>query len=122
MRPLNRNKSTIYFAQYIDSTEILEDGLRTGQFEANYGAPIKYRANVLSDKDQLGYQPYGIEQNFDKILVVEKNCIINDTSNLWIENLDTTLPHDYIVTAISNSLNGKRIFIAKVKTNAGDKT
>ena len=122
MRPLNRNKSTIYFAQYIDSTEILEDGLRTGQFEENYGAPIKYRANVLSDKDQLGYQAYGIEQKFDKILVVEKNCIINDTSNLWIDNLDTSLPADYEVTAISNSLNGKRIFITKVKLNAGDKT
>ena len=50
MRALLRNMQTFYYALYDRKTEVIKDGLRTGQYTVTYAAPVAMKANVSASK------------------------------------------------------------------------
>ncbi len=62
---------------------------------------------------------FGDTENYDKVLMTDDlNVPITETSILWIDALDTTKPHDYIVKKVAKSLNSVSIAVSKVSVSA----
>lgn len=120
MRDLERNKRLIYYALY-DKEEIIydDDGNDTGAAKVVYSTPLPYRINVSAAKGESSTRQFGDTENYDKVLIThDRDSPIVETSILWIDRLDTTKPHDYIVKKVARGLNSISFAITKVKVNA----
>ncbi len=116
MRTLERNKRDVYYALYEDMSPIEDEyGNPTGEYELVYGEPVLWRVNVSAAKGQWAIHQFGETENYDKVLVSDLDVPISKTSVLWIDNLDTSKPHDYVVKTIAKSLNVTTIAVSKVR-------
>ena len=116
MRTLERNKQTIYYALY-ESKEPLKDeyGNPIGEYEVLYSEPVLLKINVSAARGEYSTRQFGEMENYEKILVTDDtNLPISETSILWIDSLDTTKPHDYIVKKVAKSLNSVSYAVSKV--------
>lgn len=120
MRILERNKQLIYYSLYVKKEAILDEyGNSTGQYKVIYGDPTPFKANIAYTQGEKSIQQFGIDINYDKVIVTtDMDCPIAETSILWIDNLDTSKPHDYIVSQVARSLNSISITVKKVDINA----
>ncbi len=120
MRTQNINRTPFFYALYVGNVELQdEDGLYTGERGASYGEPVLYKKGNISpatgnsDTEQFGKLEY-----YDNVIVTaDKECPIDENSILWVDEKDTTKPHDYIVKKVAKSKNGISIAIAKVKVS-----
>lgn len=120
MRTQALNRTKFYYALYIGNTELQDDnGLYTGEKGPSYGEPVLYKKGNISpatgnsDTEQFGKLEY-----YDNVIVTaDMNCPIDENSILWVDEKDTTKPHDYIVKKVAKSKNGISIAIAKVKVS-----
>ena len=48
----------------------------------------------------------------------DMDCPIEESSILWIDNLDTEKPHDYIVRKVAKGLNSIMYAVRKVNISA----
>lgn len=126
MRCLVRNKTKIYYATYIWSTEIIDDyGNSTGEYEVTYSNPIECKANVSAAQGELQSQQFGETESYDKVIVLDdRDAPIDEHSILWVDTLPllnedgaTSTPHDYTVSKVARSLNGVSIAIRKVRVD-----
>ena len=117
MRALERNKVTLYYANYTGKTPIIDDnGLNTGEYLLAYSDPIEIRANVSAATGNNSTDLFGVNVDCDKIIVLAEPALdIADTSVLWIDESDTAQPYDYIVKRIARSLNSISIAVKRVK-------
>ena len=116
MRSLERNKREIYYALYIGNEEIKDDnGYSTGEYKKTYGTPVKLRINVSAARGTAYTREFGDLQNYDKTMVTTENLPIDENTILWVDDLDTTHPHDYEVIQVAKSLNQTQYAINKVK-------
>ena len=120
MRLLRRNKQTIYYALYEGKKPLTDEyGNSTGEYEVLYSEPILLKINVSAARGEYSTRQFGEMENYDKILVTDDiNLPISETSILWIDSLDTTKPHDYIVKKVAKSLNSVSYAVSKV--NVGE--
>lgn len=121
MRALIRNKVPFYYALYEGSTEIMRNSRHTGEYSNSYSTPILTAGNISAGTGNSDSEWYGLSQSdYDKIIVMDEVSIpLNESSILWVDNLDTSKPYDYIVKRVARSLNSVSIAIKKVTVDAG---
>ena len=98
MRALSRNMQTFYYALYDRKTEVIKDGLRTGQYTVTYAAPVAMKANISASKGSADLSPFGIDTQYTKTIVTT----------------DMSCP---IVVRVARSLNSITYAIREVKVS-----
>lgn len=81
----------------------------------DYGKPIKMSMSVSANKGSITAQAFGSDLNYDREMSThDMNCPIDEYSRLWLDGRKTTEPHNYVVVAVSKSLNCIRYAIRRV--------
>lgn len=128
MRCMRRNKVEICFALFDHKTETEDEyGNKTGEQTLYYQDPVKTRANVSTAKNQDSIQIFGTDIPYDKVIVMDKPCPVDENTVFWIDTLPelddegkTETPYDYIVKKVAGSLNSVTIAVSKVKVRHGE--
>lgn len=131
MRMMTRNKSVFYYALYDRKVPLIDEyGNETGEYEVIHQNPKAYRANISAAKDEVNTQQFGVNEAYDKVIVMDVDCPpIDEYTVLWVDKVPLTdskgalvtngfsevkTPHDYIVKKVARSLNSVSIAISKV--------
>lgn len=119
MRTLEINKRTIYYANPLPPVPILdENGFETGELEYGFTEPKALRIHVSPAKGKASIEMFGEIENYDKTMVTcDKKLDIQEGTILWVDNLDTSCPEDYVVEAVGEGINEVMYAIRKVKVN-----
>ena len=123
MRTLVRNRQPFWYALYEGKEELRdEQGFLTGEKAVKYSGPMLYKkANISSASGYSSTMQFGILADYDKVIVTgDMTCPIDENSILWIDETDTSKPHDYIVKRVRRSINGLSYEVAKVKVRNGE--
>ena len=113
MRDLKRNQQTIWYSLLSVSAEEDEWG-NTGDIKT-YGEPIALNISVSGNKGEVSQQAFGADLKYDREMSThDMNCPIDEYTHLWIDGRSTDKTHNYIVKAVSKSLNCIRYAIEKV--------
>ena len=119
MRALERNKQTIYIANYTGRSEITDsNGLYTGEYELTYSTPVKERVNVSASRGEASLELFGADLNYTNTIVSDKDLGIDENSIIWVGkeafNGSVITPHNYIVASVAKSFNSFVYAIRKV--------
>lgn len=121
MKTLKRNQVPVWYALYLGTENLTENGYETGEKAVLYSNPVQIMANVSAATGEASTRQFGEDVQYDKVLVMEQ-CPFDEVSILWIDNLPvlepdgtTKTPHDYIVRGIAQSLNNVSVAVGKVK-------
>lgn len=120
MRSLEKNKQKVFCRLKVadaEQAEILDDyGNPTGEFkDIDSPEPIELWINVSAAKGENATRQFGELDEYDKVLATARTDLpIDEETVFWIDNLDTGQPHDYEVTKIAGSINGKAYAVKKV--------
>ena len=123
MRTLVRNRQPFWYALYEGKEEVRDEhGFLTGENAVKYSDPMLYtKANISSASGYSNTMQFGILADYDKVIVTgDMTCPIDENSILWIDETDTSKPHDYIVKRVRRSINGLSYEVAKVKVRNGE--
>lgn len=85
MRTLTRNKQDVYYALYdktIDTTD--EYGNLTGESTVTYSDVKLLKANVSPAKGDSQLTQFGINDDYTRTIVTDKELPISETSKVWI--------------------------------------
>lgn len=116
MRCLNKNKRQMHYALLIGEEPILDEyGNETSESKPAYGDITELRANVSAAVGEEAVQAFGSFTNYSRaVCVSDNNCPIAEDSIVWF-GIDTTEPHNYIVTRKADSKNGILYALKEVK-------
>lgn len=119
MRMCERNLRLFYHAEFVEREEVQDEyGNYTGEGRIIYSDPMPRRANISPAKGTASVEMFGSDLNYTKTLVVtDMNCPIDENSILWVDNIDTEKPHDYVVVGVARSINNISYAIKKVDVN-----
>ena len=125
MKCLERNKQTLWYANYESEQEITDgDSFETGEKEVVYSAPVRMRANVSPATGNSSVEQFGNSLQYDKVIVTDDlNCSIDEHSVLCIDSPPVTdiggklVKFDYIVKKVAKSLNSVSIAVSKVEVS-----
>lgn len=122
MRSLDRNKTSFYYALYLDKEEnVDENGYLTGTYTILYGNPVECKGNISASSGQVQIEQFGNDLQYDKVIVLDDvNVPIDENSVLWV---DKEVEHDrygnplfdYVVKKVAKSLNSISFAISRVK-------
>ena len=116
MRDLKRNQQTIWYSllnSYADKDE-------WGNTEdiKTYGIPISMNITLSANKGEASEQAFGTDLKYDREMSThDMNCPIDEYTRLWIDGRNISETHNYIVKAVSKSLNCIRYAIEKVNVS-----
>jgi len=69
---------------------------------------------------EVGNQTVRTDGKLRQTLITgDMDCPIDESSILWIDDLDTTKAHDYVVTKVAPSLNVIQYAVRKVNVSHG---
>ena len=115
MRDLKRNRQTIWYSLLNVSTG--EDEWGNTEDIKTYGEPIAMDISLSGDKGEISQQAFGMDLDYDREMSThDMSCPIDEYTRLWIDR-DFTLTHNYVVKAVSKSLNCIRYAIKKVNVS-----
>lgn len=119
MKALERNKQTIYFANFTGKSAITDtNGLYTGEYELTYSNPVKKEVNVSASRGQAEIDLFGTDLNYTNTIATDTDLGIDEHSILWVGKEayqgSVITPHNYIVASIAKSLNSFVYAIRKV--------
>lgn len=119
MKALERNKQTIYFANFTGKSTITDtNGLYTGEYELTYSNPVKTKVNVSASRGQAEIDLFGTDLNYTNTIATDTDLGIDEHSILWVGKEayqgSVITPHNYIVASIAKSLNSFVYAIRKV--------
>lgn len=137
MRGCFRNMRRVWYANFLGTEEIIEDGIHTGVYKPKYTNPILMWVNRsttsgLTNNNISGKvrrYPYGEESDYNvTINPLPDDCTIGEQSVLWVdtepcleEDGSTKTPYDHIVTRISYALNWRAMQAVHVdRKDSGD--
>ena len=113
MRDLKRNQQTIWYS--LLNVSAGEDEWGNTEDVKTYGDPIPMHISVSGNKGEASAQAFGADLNYDREMSThDMNCPIDEYTHLWIDGRDTADTHNYIVKAVSKTLNCIRYAIKKV--------
>ena len=113
MRDLKRNQQTIWYS--LLNVSAGEDEWGNTEDIKTYGMPISMKINVSANKGEVSQQAFGSDLKYDReMLTHDMSCPIDEYTHLWIDGRNITETHNYIVKAVSKSLNCIRYAIEKV--------
>ena len=116
MRDLKRNQQRVWYSLLNVSAGADEWG-NTEDIKT-YGVPFPINMTVSANKGEVSEQAFGADLKYDREMSThDMNCPIDEYSHLWIDTVDITGPHNYIVKAVSRSLNCIRYAIEKVNVS-----
>lgn len=133
MRTMRRNKQSFYEAK-VTGVEMGQNG--DGEYTEEtkiYSTPEEHNAVISPASGSAELQEFGANEVYDKVITLEKGeNYLAVGSLLWIDcpvELDTNgdlatdesgkliTPYNYIVTAVSESLNFVKVAIRKVSVS-----
>lgn len=116
MRDLKRNQSVVFYKNYVNDTEIIDEyGNVTGSFKKEYSDLKKIRLSVSANQGTSEYQTFGKSLDYDRtLLTADMNCDIDENSILWLDGADTDKPHNYIVKKVSRTINQVQVAVKQV--------
>ena len=119
MRRQKRNQQNLYYALFVEKTPIVDKhGNQSGEWNTVYSDPIAFKANVSPAKGESESAVFGKNLDYDKSIVPDRTDIhIDESSVLWVDSLDASKPHDYVVVRIAKSLNELVVAIKKVNVS-----
>jgi len=121
MRNLSRNTKAFYYSLYTGEVEVTTGTppVGTGVYVSAYATPVLTRGSITAVKGRVVSEVFGLSENYDAVITLfGANPGIDETTLLWIEGTNTSLPYDYIVKQVAPSLNTILIAIKKVNISA----
>lgn len=144
MRCMRRNKQPFWYCLYLDDrkpdagdTNYIYDeyGNETGERILRYAAPVRAMGNISPATGRTSVELFGNAENYDKVIVMERDCPITENSVLFIDREPETVeiptyeptavtvvektysvPHpDYVVRRVAKSLNSVTLAVMKVR-------
>lgn len=116
MRNLKRNQQTVWYSLLNVAAEKDEWGNTTDV--KSYGEPVPIKLSVSANKGEASQQAFGTDLKYDREMSThDMNCPIDEYTHLWIDGRDTSKTHNYIVKAVSKSLNCIRYAIERVNVS-----
>ena len=120
MRTLDRNKQTISYATFKDSTNIVDgNGLFTGEHTNGYNTIQTAKVNVSAARGEASTELFGNDLNYQRTIVAEKDLGMDENSVVWI-NCSTSTPANYKVVSVAKSLNSVVYAIREVDNENPD--
>ena len=127
MRGCERNKRKLWYSLYLGKQPVIDEGgKKTGEYNLSFSNPVQLYANYSAGTDTLTIGEYGIQEKYDRMLVVfDKDCPIAEDTRIWINQDPVTIedgepvyhPHNYVVSAKQDGLNNIRYGLMKVKVS-----
>ncbi len=119
MRTLERNKQTVYYANLLRATPIVDEyGNETGQVRTQYTKPVELKISVSAARGETYLRQFGESLEYDRVLISsDLDLPITESSVLWIDQLDLTKPHDYVVKKVARSLNSVSYAVSRVSVS-----
>ena len=116
MRDLKRNQQTIWYT-LLEVTKDIDNWGNTIDVKV-HGEPKQMKISLSANKGEASAQAFGTELDYDREMIThDMNCPINEYSRLWLDGRSITDTHNYVVKAVSKSLNCIRIAIKKVNVS-----
>ena len=113
MRDLKRNQQTIWYS--LLNVSAGEDEWGNTNDVKTHGVPVSMKISVSGNKGEASAQAFGAELNYDREMSThDMNCPIDEYTHLWIDGRSTDETHNYVVKAVSKTLNCIRYAIKKV--------
>jgi hypothetical protein len=121
MRLMKRNLRPFAYSLYEGSAEITDsDGNLTGEYQDVYSDPVIIDGDVSAARGEVSIRQFGESLDYTKVILLDDvDTPISETSRLWVDDVDTTKPHDYVVKMVAKSLNFVSIAIKKVDVSNG---
>lgn len=122
MRCLNRNKVPFYYALFVRKEEVLKNGLYTGDWKNVYTEPVKTNMSVSPSKGVVKVEESGLATEYVRtIMTDDMECPFDVDTILWIgiepEKDGKKIPHNYIISQKSPSLNSITYTVKEVKND-----
>lgn len=116
MRDLRRNQQTIWYSLLNVSAGVDEWG-NTEDIKT-HGDPIPMQIAISANRGEASQQAFGTDLQYDREMSThDMDCPIDEYTRLWIDGRDVNDTHNYIVKAVSKSLNCIRYAIEKVNVS-----
>lgn len=122
MRTMTRNRKVFYYAS-LDALALGQDldGNYTEE-KYTYSDPVEARGVFTVANGRAQSMIFGMSENYDRVITLNKGeDFLKVGSILWIDTMPeineqghAETPHDYIVVAVSDSLNFVSVAIRKV--------
>lgn len=113
MRDLKRNQQTIWYS--LLNVSVGKDEWGNTEDVKTYGEPISMNISVSANKGEVSQQAFGADMKYDREMSThDMDCSIDEYTHLWIDGRDISETHNYIVKAVSKSINCIRYAIEKV--------
>lgn len=113
MRDLKRNKQTIWYSLLNVSTDTDEWG--NTEDVKTYGEPVQMDISISGNRGEASQQAFGTDLKYDREMSThDMSCPIDEYSHLWLDGRSSDETHNYIVKAVSKTLNCIRYAIEKV--------
>lgn len=121
MRDLNRNKRTVYYALYQESSKIYDsNGDFTGERGNDYADPERLKLNYSAATGETMTEVFGIVNEYQRVISTsDKSCPIKEDTRLWIgvEPNEDADNFNYVVRRKADSVNSLLFLIEEVKVN-----
>ena len=115
MRSLSRNKRNLQYAIPLREEAILDEyGNDTLEVKVVYSEPASLQVNVSANVGQDEVQIFGTMTEYSRtISYVGETCPLVEGCRVWF-GVDTSKPHNYVVTKVADSKNGFLIALREV--------
>lgn len=110
MRTLIKNKRKFYYANFIESIPIIDEwGNETSEVKSVYDDPKLSYGNISASVGEEAIQVFGSLTNYSRTIALTNNPL-KEGCRIWF-GIEPTLPHNYVVTKVADSLNGYLVAI-----------
>ena len=93
-----------------------DNGNYTGERALKYAPPVKIRCHVSSASGSSLIDQFGVNVDYDRTIQIEGTGLgISETTVLWVDDMRTGAPYDYIVKRVAESLNHTTLAVKKVR-------
>lgn len=113
MKLLERNKSTIYYKNFVSKTPVVEDEIETGEYESTYSELKTMRGYITPSKGLESEEMFGEAANYDR-LILSEDTDMNEYSIVWVDRQTNEDP-DFTVVRVARSLNSVTIAIRRLQ-------
>ena len=113
MRDLRRNQQKIWVS--LRNITATTDEWGNTEDVKTYGEPFPWYISISGNKGEASSQPFGIDLEYDREMSTsDMTCPIDEFSHLWLDGRTPDSTHNYVVKAVSRTLNAIRFAIKKV--------
>ena len=114
MRSLNRNKRTIYYANFVSAEPVQDEyGNDTLEVTKVYTEPESIKVNISAAVGEAEVEVFGNFTDYSRTITFCNECPIEVGSIVWFHR-EPPEKHDYVVTKIADSINSYIVALREV--------